>query len=118
MTDLKLEPGKSYETRDGRVVRVLCVDRKHVYSVVALYPDAIVGTWTLNGEKYILNGNHADDLIREHVPAKVVELTVTQNSQTGDWCADKQGDSGNWEYRGRIRIILRGKDFDVEKVND
>lgn len=33
----KIEMGKKYRTRDGRDVRILCVDRKHEFPVVGLF---------------------------------------------------------------------------------
>lgn len=50
--ETKIEMGKQYKTRDGREVRVLCVDREHcLYTVVALVSNVVV-TYTADGHQF------------------------------------------------------------------
>jgi|GEM_PF-6065764 len=52
-----IEMGKRYQTRDGRAVRILCVDSGLDYPIVGIViGDAHPETWTAEG---ILSYNHA-----------------------------------------------------------
>lgn len=57
---MKIEAGKTYKTREGRKVRVICTDAKHpAYPVIGLMSDGdkeSVETFTLDG-KFQLGGN-------------------------------------------------------------
>lgn len=67
---MKIEVGKVYETRDGKLVRVICTDRK--------FPGGrpVLALVTEEGQEWIhaysVEGGHSCDdnynLIREHVP--------------------------------------------------
>lgn len=60
---------KQYRTRDGRKVRVLCVDRVGNYPVVALLGDGeSLFTFTAEGKHFPESGKHYLDLV-EHPPA-------------------------------------------------
>ena len=67
---MKIEVGKTYETRDGCLVRVICTDAKCEYPVVGLrsLPEReVLNTWTTGG-RYDTNEEDSYDLVREHVP--------------------------------------------------
>jgi len=68
---MQLEVGKIYETRDGRLARVICVDRKFSENapVIALitHSDGLEWTCGYNAEG-VSPGDIKNDLVREHVP--------------------------------------------------
>lgn len=113
MPDLKLEPGKSYETRDGSVVRVLCVDANAVTPVICLTGSGALLWLYPNGRQGCVRES-SYDLIREHVPAKSWLVSVCVNANGDPICV-----VGNVVGAiGQFTLIRRGKDFDVEKIND
>lgn len=60
-----IEMGKTYTTREGRPVRILCVDAEGDYPVVGMIgPNCL--RWKINGNYNYMGHNSLDDLI----PAK------------------------------------------------
>ena len=68
---MKIEVGKTYETRYGKLFRVLCTDAKGTYPVVVLgegVSDDFPVMMTASGRYYLDDEEHDYDLVREHVP--------------------------------------------------
>lgn len=118
MTDLKLEPGKSYETRGGIIARVLCVDANAATQVICLTGSGTVFWLYPNGRQGCVRES-SYDLIREHVPVEVHEYVIKRNGNgIPDFYLPRTvGEQDQRLAIGRIRLTLRGNDFDVEKVN-
>ena len=82
---MKIEVGKTYETRDGRLARVICTDRK--------FDDTpVVALVTNKGGQEWCYGYHSDgtsycnsdcDLIREHVPVTYRWYRVFGHKEVG-----------------------------------
>lgn len=68
-----IDMNKKYRTRDGRAVRVLCVDREHSeYPVVALVNNSVV-TYTKDGSVMIGLGLNADQFDLIEVKSEVIK---------------------------------------------
>lgn len=70
---MNIELGKTYETRSGRTVRIVCVDAKNRdYPVVGLvmFEDGNEASRAFgsDGACWIGRNNNAYDLVREHIP--------------------------------------------------
>lgn len=99
---MEISMDKQYRTRDGREVRVLCVDRSHQnYPVVALIgDDGAIESFTAEGSHQAHSvGDSEFDLI-EYNPAQYLKLDQpiwVRNSPTGHWVprhfAEAQGQS-------------------------
>lgn len=90
----KLDLTKPVQTRDGRPVRILCMDRKGEYPVVGLvisnYDDDFIRCWPVSGI-YDLDRLQHLDLI--NVPPKLVKYythvyLVGTSLIAGDICVD------------------------------
>lgn len=61
--------GKKYRTRDGRDVRLLCVDGPKLWPVVGIVDgDSHVSCWTLSGKLFDDAEDYRTDLIECHEP--------------------------------------------------
>lgn len=83
---MKIEVGKTYETRDGQLVRILCTDAKGKYPVVGLISTTegeVVESWTSDGQLYKDSSNTEDDLVREHVPVTYRWYRVFKDEEIG-----------------------------------
>lgn len=83
---VKIQMDKQYRTRDGREVRVLCVDRNSKHPVIALINNVGINSYTETGE-YYAGGTSVHDLI-EYNPAQDLKLDQpiwVRNSPTGRW---------------------------------
>ena len=85
---MKIEVGKTYETREGKLVRVICTDLKgDKYPIVGLFSKTdkeTVHRWTING--YYLSPHeveHPFDLICEHVPVTYRWYRVFEHKEVG-----------------------------------
>lgn len=87
---MKLEAGKTYKTRDGRIAKVLCTDAPGQHCVVGYLlpnrdncpPDELARSWTIEGtHRTDCESGALQDLIAEHREPR--EWTVTVNI-TGD----------------------------------
>ena len=81
-----IEIGKQYTTRDGKAVRVLCVDCKdEEYPVLALVGEfEQVENYTADGKYYLRKSVHSQDLIEKPVERKIYLEIYTSSSWGGD----------------------------------
>lgn len=112
----KIEMGKKYRTRDGRAVRLLCVDRKHqTYPVVGLVGDPeILVAWTSNG-LYSIQEERDCDLVEISIYADIPIDTPGWAHLLGfDWrrChfagVDEKGRPLTW-LNGRTSFTAEGR---------
>ena len=103
-----IEMGKQYQTRDGRPVRILCVDGNGLFSVIGIinkeeYPT----TWPKTGG-FFLNGVGESQLDLIPVPAKHhVDLWIPIRKDGDPWFAYKRQQDltgTNPTYLGQIHI--------------
>ena len=83
---MKIEVGKTYETRDGLLARVICVDRKFMGNapVIALVTHANGMEWTCGyNAEGVSPGDSRHDLVREHVPVTYRWYRVFENKEVG-----------------------------------
>ena len=94
MIDLK----KKYQTRDGRPVRVLCVDRRHpTYPVVAVYESEGIesmGTYTDTGHYHVDTHGSRLDIIEVVEPVTVWMNIYDNGGWSGKW-PDKESAARN-----------------------
>lgn len=89
---MKIEVGKTYETRDGRLARVICVDRKFSGDapVIALVTNADGMEWTYGyNAEGVCSGESKNDLMREHVPVTYRWYRVFDDKGVGVSHTDK-----------------------------
>lgn len=82
---MKIEVGKTYETRDGHLVCILCTDARGNYSVIGLLDRVdsdVAARWASDG-RFISNGTNDLDLVREHVPVTYRWYRVFKNEEVG-----------------------------------
>jgi hypothetical protein len=100
---MKISMDKKYKTRDGRPVRILCVDAKRHYPVVGLIAngesDEDLGSWPEDGSSYI--GVARDDDLVEVVEPKYRPFANIEEFKPhrgrwvgclGQWCRVKSYD--------------------------
>ena len=83
---MKIEVGKTYETRDGRLARVICTDRKSVGGtpVIALVTRSDDIEWTCGYDSEGVSPcNSENDLVREHVPVTYRWYRVFGHKEVG-----------------------------------
>lgn len=88
---MKIEVGKTYETRDGRLARVICVDRKFIGDapVIALVTNDDGMEWACGyNAEGVSAGDSRHDLVREHVPVTYQWHFVSKDRRVGGgWSA-------------------------------
>lgn len=96
---MNIELGKTYETRSGRTVRIVCVDAKNRdYPVVGLvmFEDGNETSQTFgsDGTYWIDRNNNAYDLIREHIPVTYQWANVYIDECAGGYKTKEAADHG------------------------
>lgn len=107
-----IELGKKYQTRDGRAVRILCVDGPGEQPVVGIV-ETMVGTWNLNGVYFLHPMNEGDRHLMERF-----DLFPVPTKHRGWGIVDKRGKlvaSFNGEY-AREEAYLQAEVFAGDKV--
>lgn len=86
---MKLESGKTYKTRDGRIAKVLCTDAPGEYPCVGYinetdkYPP-MAETWKLNGDSDA-GGQGAGDIITDHRQPREWTLIRVDRKDRVEW---------------------------------
>jgi len=97
-----------YQTRDGRPVRVLCVDRNGLYPVVAMIGDSQdVRTFSEDGVFGLTSGGRNDLILRRREPVRESRWANIYAYNAGLLCesretADETRTSGR--FQGVIRL--------------
>ncbi len=108
---------KKYKTRDGRDVRILCVDGPGPFPVAGFVGD-IVGQWTAEG-RYIGTGFGLEcdkDLI-EHVPEVVTWCClVNLDDRIGILGGMREQETDQRGLVGHLRITQPAGNTDITKV--
>ena len=74
--------GKKYRTRDGRDVRLLCVDGPDPFPVIGIIDgDSHATSWAANGNLTDVNPDYHTDLIEYHEP----DIRTIWVNVYGDW---------------------------------
>jgi len=117
---MKISMDKQYKTRQGRPVKLLCIDRNHPKPVVGLVgeSDELV-CWSESGKYYLLPGGDSWDLVEVPQTTRVVRyMVITQKEShlagVHSFNTRKQADSFQeaaikWENYRTARY-----DFDIE----
>lgn len=88
----KIDIDKTYRTRDGRAVRILCTDRKTIkYPVVGLVLD--YNNVTENLEVWAINGSYYNDCRNE---SDLVEVSPCDGWEIDENVWVKMDDEGGW----------------------
>ena len=87
---MNIELGKTYETRSGRTVRIVCVDRKDssIPSIGLLLSSGGcegIECYRPSGHTFISNGDNDHDLIREHIPVTYRWANVYEDTEVGNF---------------------------------
>ena len=91
MTKKPIEMGKEYRTRDGRKVRLLCVDRKADQPVVAILVNAIgtenVETFSSTGGYHLIDADSKFNLVEYKPWSEVPKYTPAwvRDSENNRW---------------------------------
>lgn len=104
---MKISMDKQYRTRDGREVRVLCVDRNNQHPVVALINNVGISSYTETGE-YYAGGTSVHDLV-EYNPAQDLKLDQpiwVRNWSTAGWVPRHFASVDN---RGKVMCWVDGR---------
>ena len=117
MTDLKIEAGKCYETRNGRKAYPSFRDASHVWRGLVVGVDAkgreevTVGAWTADGHDWEKPGT-ARNLISEWKEPRKGEVWVNVygDGDTSNFsCQEAAVASWNsWKWRGRELLAMLG----------
>ena len=89
---MEIEVGKTYETRDGRLARVICTDRKQTSDapVMALVTEKDGEEWCYGySADGVSAGESRHDLMREHVPVTYRRYRVFDDKSVGVSHTDK-----------------------------
>lgn len=103
---------KKYRTRDGREVRLLCVDGPELWPVCGLIDgDNMPSAWDLDGA-FSTDGMHSDDLIECHEPdIRTIWVNVYEDG------VHKFGSAGDAEKSAMVGVvsIAQPVTFEVKK---
>ena len=117
MSNLKLEVGKKYKTRDGRTV--VCIKtglKADKYNSVAVVMELdeynIWSPYTVTAEgRYMQDSENDEDLISEHrEPIKVEVWAIAYTDGTFNWaCTEKQARNDANSVAGAKAVKLSGE---------
>jgi len=116
----KIEVGKTYQTRDGKNVRILATDLKYMQPVVGAIlfdgGDESVTTFAADGSYYSSDAEHKYDLI---IPTEINSRWVNWYGPSGvgiDYAARVEADFHASNFRTHVLeiIIKDGKPADVK----
>lgn len=108
----KIEMSKTYKTRDGKAVRVFCIDRTETgatkFPVVGLITDKDgakrVASWTAIGQAWYY-GNHPNDLIEVRPRIKREQWVNVYDPHVRSGIYDKKEDADRYGAPGRIACV-------------
>lgn len=113
----KIEVGKTYQTRDGKTVRILATDLKHNYPVVGaiMDGDGTEGVWyfTANGKFWRHFRNHDLDLI---IPPERKSRWMNWYHPESGYSYREEADKVSGSFRTHVLeiIIEDGEPVDVK----
>ena len=114
MTD-KISTDKEYQTRDGRDVRILCVDRDEKYSVVGLVGNG-VWAWTAEGRRNEHGWSDHDDLIEKPKPVVWYGIIYINGVGLEGNSLEELKDRDNKRSLGYLKTTITGDKVEVEFI--
>lgn len=110
---LRIERDKRYKTRDGKVVRVICVDADGHYPVVVCTTGGHVSKRHADGRAAYGRETHPYDLISEYREPAECWLIRTMNGNLLGWFGSE---AAAFEFRDQARVT--GTPIEMREVLD